>query len=535
MSSLDQRPLHKGWALALLVTVQFILILDSSIINVALPSIQHHFDVATQSTLSWVVDGYVLTFGGLLLLGGRLGDRFGRRRLFFLGTALFGTASFAAGIAPSFGFLVASRFTQGVGAALVAPAALGLLMVIFEEGKERNRALGIWGAVSGSGGAAGLIMGGILTTELNWRWVFWVNVPIVIGALILTPRLLPRLSGESSIGSFDLPGATTVVLGITSLVYGFVEAGNKGWVSPNSYLFIALGVALLGVFVAIEANSAYPLVRLSLLRSRSISGANLAMIAFYMAAIGVWFYLALYLQEVRGYSALKAGIAVLPLNLTLVATATLSSKLISRFGPKPVAAVGTILTGSGLFWFHFITVNGSYVSTVLGPLFLMGLGIGLVMVALTVGAVSGVDHKDAGLASGLFNTVSEVGAAIGLAILTTISTTQTAHALRHGAQPLSALNHGFSDAVLVASGFTVVSLMFVLFVLSNRDNRAFVNMVKAAAAGLEDVADAVAQADGVAALGGEQFEAELVARPLSVGSVARLEAPTSPLSADDER
>lgn len=235
MPSTDRHTLHKGWALALLVTVQFMLILDSSIINVALPSIQSHFHVATQSTLSWVVDGYVLTFGGLLLPGGRLGDRFGRRRLFFLGTALFGAASFAAGVAPSFGFLVASRFVQGAGAAVVAPAALGLLMVIFEEGSERNKALGVWGAVSGSGGAAGLIMGGVLTTELSWRWVFWVNVPIVLGALALTPRLLPSASGESSVGSFDLPGATTVVLGITSVVYGFVEAGNKGWASANSY------------------------------------------------------------------------------------------------------------------------------------------------------------------------------------------------------------------------------------------------------------------------------------------------------------
>jgi EmrB/QacA subfamily drug resistance transporter len=518
MPSTDQHTLHKGWALALLVTVQFMLILDSSIINVALPSIQSHFHVATESTLSWVVDGYVLTFGGLLLLGGRLGDRFGRRNLFFLGTALFGAASFAAGVAPSFGFLVASRFVQGAGAAMVAPAALGLLMVIFEEGSERNKALGIWGAVSGSGGAAGLIMGGVLTTELSWRWVFWVNVPIVLGALALTPRLLPSASGESSVGSFDLPGATTVVLGITSVVYGFVEAGNKGWASANSYGFIALGVALLGVFVVIEEHTAHPLVRFSIFRSRSITGANLAMLTFYMAAIGVWFYLALYLQEVKGYSALKAGIAVLPLNLTLITTATLSSRWISRFGPKPVAAVGSLFLGGGLFWLHFMTVTGSYASVVLGPLILMGLGMGVVMVALTVGAVSGVAPEDAGLASGIFNTVSQVGAALGLAVLTTISTTQTAHALSHGVGTHEALNKGFSDAVLLATGFAVAALVIVVLILSNRENRAFVEMVKAGGAELEEVADGVAEAEGMAAFGGEGFESELTASEVGVGA-----------------
>jgi EmrB/QacA subfamily drug resistance transporter len=508
MSETKQKELNKGWALALLVTLQFMLILDSSIVNVALPSIQDHFHVHTESTLSWVIDGYVLTFGGLLLLGGRLGDRLGRRNMFFAGTAIFGIASFATGIAPSFGFLVAARFVQGAGAALVAPAALGLLMFIFEEGSGRNKALGVWGAVSGSGGAAGLIMGGVLTTELSWRWVFWVNVPIVAAALLLTPRLLPKASGETTAGSFDLPGATTVVLGITSLVYGFVEAGNKSWGSPASYGFIAAGVALLGVFVAIEENTARPLVRFSIFRSRSLSGANLAMLTFYMAAIGVWFYLALYLQEVHHYSALKAGVAVLPLNVTLATTATLSSRWISRFGPKPVSALGALFLAGGLFWFHFLTATGSYVSVVLGPLILMGLGIGLVMVGLTVGAVSGVAHEDAGLASGIFNTVSQVGAAIGLAILTTISTTKTAHALHQGAGSGGALSQGFADAVLIASGMTVVSLLIVVFVLSTRQNRAFVEMVRAGGAQLEDVADAVAEAESMAALGGPGFEAE---------------------------
>jgi predicted MFS family arabinose efflux permease len=329
--------------------------------------------------------------------------------------------------------------------------------------------------------------------------------------LALTPRLLPKASGENPAGSFDLPGAATVVLGITALVYGFVEAGNKSWGSPASYGFIAAGVALLGVFAAIEENTAHPLLRFSVFRSRSISGANLAMLAFYMAAIGVWFYLALYLQEVHHYSALKAGVAVLPLNVTLATTATLSSRWISRFGPKPVSALGALLLAGGLFWFHFLTAAGSYVSAVLGPLFLMGLGIGLVMVGLTVAAVSGVAHEDAGLASGIFNTVNEVGAAIGLAILTTISTTATARALHSGAGSGIALSSGFSDAVLVASAMTVVSLLIVVFVLSTRENRAFVEMVRARGAQLEEVAGAVAEAESMAALAGPGFEAEVSA------------------------
>jgi EmrB/QacA subfamily drug resistance transporter len=496
------------------------LILDTSIVTVALPAIHARFNVGSESTLSWVVNGYLLTFGGLLLLGGRLGDRLGRRKLFFMGTAIFGLASLGTGIAPSFGFLVAARFVQGAGAALVAPAALGLLTVIFAEGSERNKALGIWGAVSGSGGAAGLILGGILTTGLNWRWVFFVNLPIVVAALVLTPRLLPKASGESSLGSFDLPGAASIVLGVSSLVYGFVEAGNKGWHSANSYAFIAAGVVLVGAFVGIELRAANPLIRFTLFRSRSISGANLAMLTYAMAALGVWFYLALYLQEVHGYSALRAGIASLPLNVTLAATATLSSKWISRFGPKPVAALGAVGFAAGLFWFHFLTATSSYDTSVLGPIIVMGLGMGMVYVGLTVGAVSGVGQEDAGLASGLFNTTTQVGSAIGLAVLTTVSTSRTAHALSRGVHTGAALTQGYRDALLLGSGIALVSLLVVLFVLSSRDNRAFVEMVRSGGAPLQEVADSVAQDDSVGALGAALFESEASARRGDVVSVA---------------
>ena len=510
MPTTQQRTIRKRWALALLTSVQFILILDIAIVTVALPAIHARFHVGSESTLSWVVNGYLLTFGGLLLLGGRLGDRLGRRRLFFIGTLIFGLASLGTGLAPSFGFLVAARFTQGVGAALVAPAGLGLLTVIFDEGSERNKALGIWGAVSGSGGAAGLILGGILTTELNWRWVFFVNLPIVTGALLLTPRLLPKTSGEQSVGSFDLPGATAVVLGISSLVYGFVEAGNKGWASSDSYTFLATGAVLLGVFVGIEKRCANPLVRFSLFRSRSISGANLAMLAYAMASISVWFYLALYLQDVHRYSALKAGVVSLPLNIALVTTATLSSKWISRFGPKPVSAVGAVVFAGALFWFHLITATSSYATSVLGPIIVMGLGMGMVYVGLTVGAVSGVAPEDAGLASGLFNTTTQVGGAVGLAILSTISTSQTSHALSQAMSSAVALTKGYREALLVGSGLAVVSLLVMVFVLSARENRTFVEMIRAAGEQLEEAADAVAEDESVGALGAPVFEREVV-------------------------
>jgi EmrB/QacA subfamily drug resistance transporter len=507
MFQTEQKSIHKGWALALLASVQFMLILDASIVQVALPSIQRHFHVGSVSTLGWVVDGYLLTFGGLLLLGGRLADRLGRRRQFFAGTALFGAASLAVGLSPSFGVLVAARLFQGAGAAIVAPAALSLVTVIFEEGKERNRAMGIWGSIAGTGGAAGLIFGGVLTTGLGWEWVFFVNLPVVVAALVLTPRLLPEVSGEQAEGSFDVAGATSVVAAIGGLIYGFVQAGNHGWGSTQADVALAAGSALLAVFIAIELRSRNPLVRFSLFRSRTISGANLVALTFGMAAVAVWFYLALYLQEVRGYSALKAGVASLPLNLALITMATRSAKWISRYGPKPVLAAGLAIFAGGMFWFHYITPYGSYASVVLGPIIVMGLGMGLAFVGVTVAAVSGVDPEDAGLASGLYNTTLQVGEAIGLAILTTVSTSATAHDLARHTSARVALTHGFRHAILVGSGLAGAAALLAVLVLSGRANRAFVKMAHASGEGeLAVAADALSEIEGIGAIAG--FEAE---------------------------
>jgi EmrB/QacA subfamily drug resistance transporter len=516
------RELHKGWALALLASVQFMLILDASIVNVALPSIDQHFHVGSVSTLGWVLNGYLLTFGGLLLLGGRLADRLGRRKLFFIGTLLFGAASLGAGVAPSFGFLVAARLVQGAGAALVAPAALSLVTVIFREGQERNKALGVWGAISGTGGAAGLIFGGILTTGLGWRWVFFVNLPVIAAALILTPRLLPEATGEQADGSFDVAGASSVVAGIGALIYGFVQAGNHGWGSSQTDVSLAAGVALLAVFIGIELRSRNPLIRFGLFRSRTISGGNLIALTFGAGAIAVWFYLALYLQQVEHYSALKAGVASLPLNGALMTTATLSSKWITRLGPKPVLAGGLAVFAAGMFWFHYITAGGSYTTDVLGPIIVMGTGLGVSFVGVTVASVTGVDPEEAGLASGLYNTTLQVGQAIGLAVLTTISTSAAGHDLARHTTHQVALTHGFSNALLVGSGVLVGALLLALFVLSNSANRAFVRLANSTDPTERQIdADALSEIEGIGAIAG--LEAE---RDLELARAAALHAAT---------
>ncbi len=512
MPQIQHNGLHKGWAMALLASVQFMLILDASIVQVALPSIQHHFHVGSVSTLGWVVNGYLLTFGGLLLLGGRLADRLGRRNLFFAGTAMFGAFSLVAGLSPSFGVLIAARLLQGAGAALVAPAALSLVTVIFQEGQERNKAMGIWGAISGTGGAAGLIFGGVLTTGLGWEWVFFVNLPVVAAALLLTPRLLPEVSGEQTGGSFDVAGATSVVAGIGALIFGFVEAGNKGWGSAQADVSLAAGVVLSAAFILIELRSRNPLIRFSLFRARTISGGNLVALTFGMAAIAVWFYLALYLQDVDHYTALKAGVASLPLNFALISMATLSAKWISRFGPKPVLAAGLATFAGGMFWFHYITPYGSYVSGVLGPIIVMGLGMGLAFVGVTVAATTGVDPEDAGLASGLYNTTLQVGEAVGLAILTTISTSATAHDLVRHASARAALTHGFREALLAGAGLAAAAGLLALFVLSDGANRAFVKMAHESGANeLALAADALAEIEGIGAIAGAEAEHEVEA------------------------
>jgi EmrB/QacA subfamily drug resistance transporter len=449
-------PDPRRWlALGLLAVAQFVVVLDASIMNIALPSIGTELHVATD-TLSWVVNAYVLAFGGLLLLGGRLADLLGRRRVFMGGLVVFGLASLAGGLANGATELIAARTVQGVGAAALAPAALSLVTTLFAEGAERSKALGIWGAVAGSGGVAGVLLGGVLTSGLGWEWVLLVNVPVALGAAALTPRLLAESRPTTDGGrSLDLAGATLVTSATVAAVYALVEANGAGWTSAQTLGLLGAAAALLGAFVAVEARVAQPLVPLDIFKNRHVRAANLTMVAGGAAMFGLFFFLSLYLQQVLGYSALKAGVSQLPLAGMLVVAAGAAGPLAERHGVRPVLLSGLALFAAGMVWFSRLPVDGTFLADVLGPSLLVGLGLALTFVALTIGSVSGVDDRRYGLASGLINTSQQLGGAIGLGVLTAMADQGTRHSAAHG---LAAVNDGFRLALLVAAGMAVLAL-----------------------------------------------------------------------------
>jgi EmrB/QacA subfamily drug resistance transporter len=451
-ATLDPR---RWLALALLAVAQFVVVLDASIMNIALPSIGDELHVSTD-TLSWVVNAYVLAFGGLLLLGGRLADLLGRRRVFVAGLVVFGLASLAGGLSANATQLIAARAVQGLGAAALAPAALSIVTTLFAEGAERNRALGIWGAVAGSGGVAGVLLGGVLTSGLGWEWVLFVNVPIALGAAVLAPRLF----GESKVagtagGRVDLAGAITVTGATVAAVYALVEANQAGWTSAQTLGLGALAVALLGAFVAVERRVAEPLVPLGVFANAAVRAANLTMVAAGAAMFGLFFFLSLYLQQVLGYTALRAGVSQLPLAGTLVVAAGAAGPLAEKLGIRPLLLAGLALFAAGMAWFSRLPVDGTFLADVLGPSLLVGLGLALTFVALTIGAVSGVDDHQYGLASGLINTSQQIGGAIGLAILAAVADRGTTASAAHG---IGAINDGFQLALLVAAGLAVLAL-----------------------------------------------------------------------------
>src|SRR3954469_1349718 len=419
-SSTDRRWL----ALVLLAAAQFVVVLDASIVNVALPSIGDalHF---SQDNLSWVVNAYTLTFGGFLLLGGRMADLLGRRRMFVAGLILFAGASLAGGLAQSDVWLVTARAVQGLGAAMLSPAALSLVTTLFAEGSERNKAMGVWGAVAGSGGAAGVLLGGMLTQWAGWEWGLFVNVPIGLAAALLAPRLLPESRNEGA-RHFDVAGAVSVTAGLSLLVYALVEAPNAGWGSTKTIGLIALALGLIAAFVLIERSSRAPLVPFpGIFRHRTITGINLTALFIAASLFSMFFFISLYMQQVLGYDALKAGISYLPLAFGIIVSAGLASGLTTRFGFKPVLISGLLLTSGGLIWFSQVSPDGSYVSDILFPSLLAAVGLGLAFVSMTVAAVSGVETHETGLASGLINTSQQVGGALGLAILATVANTRT--------------------------------------------------------------------------------------------------------------
>jgi EmrB/QacA subfamily drug resistance transporter len=449
-------------ALALLAVAQFVVVLDASIMNIALPSIATELEVS-QESLSWIINGYVLTFGGFLLLGGRLADLLGRRRVFVAGLVLFAAASLAGGLAGSSSQLIAARAVQGLGGALLAPAALSILTTIFAPGAERNKALGVWGAVAGSGGAAGVLLGGVITEALGWEWVLFINVPIGIAAALLSFRLIRESRAEVEHRSFDLPGAATVTAGLTAAVYGIVEAEKVGWTSARTLATFAAAAVLLGAFVAIERRAAAPLVPFRIFRLRTVAGANLTMFFVGASMFGLFYFLSLSMQQVLAWSALETGLAQLPLAGTLVLAAGGVSPLVTRLGSKPVTLAGLVAFAAGLVWFSRMPADADFVTDLLGPSLVVGVGLAATFVSLTVSAVEGISESESGLASGLINTTQQIGGALGLAVLTAVATSRTEN-LAEEAGPAVALNEGFQAALLVAAGIVAVAVALTALV-----------------------------------------------------------------------
>jgi EmrB/QacA subfamily drug resistance transporter len=465
-------PRTKDFALALLAMAQFVVVIDASIVNVALPSIGAHLHFA-RTDLSWVINAYVLAFGGFLLLGGRMADLLGRRRMFMTGLVLFSLASLAGGLAQSEGWLLGARAAQGLGAAIVSPAALSILTTTFADGVERNRALGVWGSVVGAGGAVGVLLGGILTSGLNWRWVLFVNVPIGIGAAILAPRILVESRAKNGATKLDLPGAATVTAGISLLVFSIVDAVNKGWGSSTTLLRLTGAVLLLAAFVIIERRARHPLMPFSIFRLRTLRGANIIGLLLGMSLFSMFFFISLYLQDVLHYSPIKTGIAYLPLAIGIILSAGAASRLATRVGFKPPLIAGLLLLTGGLLWFSRVPgTGGSYVADVLGPSILAGAGLGFSFVTVTVAAVIGTEPGEAGLASGLINDSQQIGGALGLAILATIANSRTqslSHPAIHNAS--IALSKGYDRAFLVGAGFAVIGALLAGLLIASRESR----------------------------------------------------------------
>jgi EmrB/QacA subfamily drug resistance transporter len=450
---------------------QFVIVIDASIVNVALPSIGAHLHFS-RTNLSWVVNAYTLTFGGFLLLGGRLADLLGRRRMFMTGLVLFSLASLGGGLAQSEAWLIVARAIQGLGAAIVSPAALSIVTNTFAEGAERNRALGVWGAVAGAGGAAGVLLGGILTSGLSWRWVLFVNVPIGIVAAMLAPRLLHESRAEDGTEGFDVPGAVTVTAGLALLVYAVVDAVNVGWGSTTTLLRLAGAAILLAGFIAIELRQRHPLVPFSIFRLRTLRGADIVGLLIGMSLFSMFFFISLYLQDVLHFSPIKAGLSYLPLSIAIILSAGGASQLVTRVGFKPTLIAGLLFIAAGLLWFSRVRApGGSFTADVLGPSLLAAIGLGFAFVPVTIAAVTGIEPQEAGLASGLINTSQQVGGALGLAILATVANSRTQSLLHAGTHSSVALTKGFDRAFLVGAGFALVGAVLTALLISSRDSR----------------------------------------------------------------
>jgi EmrB/QacA subfamily drug resistance transporter len=479
--SVDREFQQKRWlALILLCSAQFVVVLDASIVNVALPSIKNGLDFS-QENLPWVVNAYVLTFGGFLLLGGRTADLVGRRKVFMAGLMLVAVASLAAGFSATEGQLIAARAAQGLGAAIISPAALSIVTTTFSDGAERNKALGVWGAVAGSGGAAGVLLGGVLTEGLGWEWVLWVNVPVSLVAFALSPRLIAESREEARTRSFDVAGAITVTAALTLLVYALVDANSAGWGSTQTIGLIGLAVALMAAFVAIELRAAKPLVPFSIFRIRTLSGANVVGLLVGASLFSMFYFITLYMQQVLGYSPIHAGLSYLPLSLVIIASAGVASQLVTKLGYKPVLAAGMLFILAGLLWFSRVSVGGGFTTDILGPSILAAVGLGFAFVTTTIAAVSGVQEDEAGLASGLINTSQQIGGALGLAVLSAVAIARTDNVMSAGHSSVAnGLTEGFQSAFLGGAAIAALGFILTLVLIRGSDSRAHMELGKEA-------------------------------------------------------
>jgi EmrB/QacA subfamily drug resistance transporter len=436
-------------ALALIVTAQFMVILDVAIVNVALPSIKSDLDFS-QANLQWVISAYAIMFGGVLLLGGRLADVLGRRRLFLAGLSLFAASSLLCGLAWSEESLIGFRALQGLGGALLAPAALSLLMTTFAEGRERNLALGIYGAASGSGAAVGVLLGGVLTSYLSWSWVFFINVPVGLAAIALTPLLLTEERAPGTTRHFDVRGAVSVTGGLMLLVYATTRATTDGWGAPLTIALFATSAALVLAFVVFELRSPSPLLPMRIFRSPTLTAANAAMAIVGGVAFSEFFLLTLYLQDVLDYSALKTGVAFTGFALTVVVVSNVAQAVVTRFGVRPTLTAGLLMSALSVAWLTRLPVEGHYFWDLFPAFVLGGAGMGLSFVPVTIASLTGVQRSDAGVASGLVNTSRQIGGAVALAAVSAVAATSSGNfADAHGvaASSAAALDHGFQTAL----------------------------------------------------------------------------------------
>jgi EmrB/QacA subfamily drug resistance transporter len=470
-------PRLKWFGLALLGTVQFMVVLDIAIVNVALPSIQADLKF-TQANLQWVISAYALVFGGFLLLGGRTADLLGRRRIFMIGLVMFAIGSLLCGLAWSEASLIGARALQGLGAATISPAALAILMTTFAEGRERNIALGVWGAVGGFGAAAGVLLGGVLTDALSWEWIFFVNIPVALVALGLAPVLLGE-SKDTRIKTFDALGAILVTSGLTTLVLGITQGHEWGWSSARTIGVFVLSGALLVGFVAWENRVAEPLMRFGILRTKTVLGANVAGFILGTALFSMFLMLTLYMQQVLGYSAMKTGIAYLAVAGTSIVWANVAAALVNRVGVRPLIAGGMAILAVGMLLFTQVSVDGTYVRNLLPGFLIIALGMALCFVPISIAALAGVQKAEAGIASGLINTSQQIGGAVGIALLSTIAISRTENEVAAGTALPQAMTSGFQLAFWVGAGIAIAGVVAALVLIRQEE------IVGAAAPALE--------------------------------------------------